>query len=75
MSRTVKDTTVKRFDYDDHEQLRCHVADFVAGSNFGRRLKMLKGLTPYELIFPRWTAEPKRFSLNSPHQMPALNTY
>ena len=29
MNRTIKDATVKRFGYDDHEQLRRHLADFV----------------------------------------------
>lgn len=39
MNRTIKDATVKRFHYDDHDQLRRHLADFVAAYNFGRRLK------------------------------------
>lgn len=30
MNRTIKDATVKRFHYDDHDQLRRHLADFVA---------------------------------------------
>src|ERR687886_628487 len=64
MNRTIKDATVKRFHYDDHEQLRRHLADFVAAYNFGRRLKTLKGLTPYEFICKRWTTEPDRFTLN-----------
>ena len=43
MNRTIKDATVKRFHYDDHDQLRSHLADFVSAYNFGRRLKTLKG--------------------------------
>ena len=50
MNRTIKDATVKRFHYASHDQLRQHLADFVAAYNFGRRLKTLKGLTPYEFI-------------------------
>ncbi|MGE3711984.1 MAG: hypothetical protein AB7G35_20245, partial [Hyphomicrobiaceae bacterium] len=42
---------------------------------FGRRLKTLKGLTPYEAICKQWTSEPERFRLNPIHQMPGLNTY
>ncbi|NRP75617.1 hypothetical protein ILFOPFJJ_06540 [Ensifer psoraleae] len=45
MNRTIKDATVRRFHYESHEQLRQHLADFAY--NFGRRLKTLKGLTPY----------------------------
>ena len=46
MNRTIKDTTVKRFHYNDHAQLRTHLGDFLAAYNFGRRLKTLNGLTP-----------------------------
>jgi transposase-like protein len=73
MNRTIKDATVKRFHYDDHDQLRRHLTDFVSAYNFGRRLKTLKGLTPYEFICKRWTSEPDRFILNPLQQMPGLN--
>ena len=73
MNRTLKEATVKRFHYDTHDQLRTHLADFVNAYNFGRRLKTLKGLTPYEAICKTWTSEPKRFTLNPLHQMPGLN--
>src|SRR2546421_7752279 len=39
MNRTIKDVTVKRYHYDDHNQLRRHLADFVDAYNFGRRSK------------------------------------
>ena len=74
MNRTIKEATVKRFHYDDHVQLRRHLADFIDAYNFGRRLKTLKGLTPYEFICKRWTSEPERFKLDPIHQMPGLNT-
>ncbi len=73
MNRTIKDATVKRFHYESHDQLRQHLVDFVAAYNFGRRLKTLKGLTPYEFICQCWTKEPARFILNPLHQMPGLN--
>jgi transposase InsO family protein len=73
MNRTIKDATVKRFHYVSHDQLRQHLTDFVAAYNFGRRLKTLRGLTPYEFICKRWTAEPERFTLDPLHQMPGLN--
>jgi hypothetical protein len=75
MNRTIKEATVKRFHYDDHDQLRNHMANFISAYNFGRRLKTLKGLTPYEFICKRWTIEPERFTLNPIHQMPGLNNY
>jgi transposase InsO family protein len=74
MNRTIKDATVKRYHYDTHDQLRKHLADFMAAYNFGRRLKTLSGLTPYEYICKIWTSEPERFILNPIHQMLGPNT-
>ena len=74
MNRTIKEATVKRFHYDSHTQLRNHLNDFIAAYNFARRLKTLKGLTPYEFICKCWTNEPDRFTLDPIHQMPGLNT-
>jgi transposase InsO family protein len=73
MNRTIKDATVKRFYYETHDQLRSHLAGFVAAYNFAKRLKTLKGLTPYEFICKAWTKEPERFTFNPIHQIPGLN--
>jgi transposase InsO family protein len=72
MNRTIKDATVKRYHYDDHAQLRRHLADFIDAYNFGRRLKTLKGLSPYEFICKCWTSQPERFKLNPLQKMPGL---
>lgn len=74
MNRTIKDATVKRFHYDSHDQLRRHLDDFIAAYNFARRLKRLRGLTPYEFICKAWADEPSRFTQNPHHQMAGLNT-
>jgi len=42
--------TVKRYHSDRHEQLKTHLSDFINAYNYARRLKTLKGLTPYEFI-------------------------
>jgi hypothetical protein len=73
MNRTIKDATVKRFYYESHDQLRRHLVDFVSAYNFGRRLKTLKGLTPYEFICKIWTSQPQRFTLSPLQQMPGPN--
>jgi hypothetical protein len=73
MNRTIKDATVKRFHDSSHGLLRQHLTDFVAAYNFGRGLKSLGGLSPYEFICQGWTKEPGRFTLNPLHQMPGLN--
>ncbi len=74
MNRTIKEATVKRYHYDRHEELERHLADFINAYNYGRRLKTLKGLTPYEFICKTWTKEPDRFTIDPIHQMPGLNT-
>lgn len=74
MNRTIKEATVQRYHYDSHTQLQQHLNDFVNAYNFGRRLKTLKGLTPYEFICKAWTTQPERFILNPLQQMPGLNT-
>ena len=74
MNRTLKEATVHRYHYDSHQQLRRHLDDFVNAYNFARRLKTLKGLTPYEFICRTWTSQPERFNLNPLQQMPELNT-
>ena len=73
MNRTIKEATVKRFHYETHAQLTSHLANFVSAYNFARRLKTLKGLTPYEAICKAWTKEPESFNLDPIHQMPGLN--
>ncbi|MGJ3494922.1 IS481 family transposase, partial [Piscirickettsia salmonis] len=40
---------------------------FLNAYNFAKRLKALKGLTPYKEIIKWWKNEPERFRIN-PHQ-------
>ena len=70
MNRTIKDATVKRHHYDSHDQLRAHLELFVDAYNHARRLKMLRGLTPYEFIVQTWTREPERFRLDLSNHNP-----
>lgn len=73
MNRTIKEATVKRFHYQTHDQLRHHLADFVAAYNFAKRLKTLGGLPSYEFICKCWEKEPQRFNRNPHHQTPGPN--
>jgi len=74
MNRTIKEATVKRYHYDNHAQLTAHLHDFINAYNYGRRLKTLRGLTPFEYICKCWAAEPERFTLNPYHQRPGPNS-
>ena len=58
-NRTIKQTTVKHFHYDDHQQLRRHLDVFVDTYNHARRLKTLKGLTPAQFIWKQWHSNPE----------------
>jgi hypothetical protein len=42
--------------------------------NFAKRLKTLRGLTPYEHICKVWTMQPNRFKLDPLHHTVGLNT-
>ena len=74
MTRTINEAMVKRYHYDNHDQLRTHLGDFTAACNFARRLKTLNGLTPYQYICKIWTSEPDRFIIDPVQQMLGLNT-
>ena len=74
MNRTLKEATVKRYHYDNHDQLKTHLSDFVGAYNYARRLKTLKGLTPFEYICKIWTSEQERFNVNPTRHKLGLNT-
>jgi transposase InsO family protein len=67
MNRTLKDATVRRYYYDSHDQLRAHLQLFLEAYNYARRLKTLRGLTPYEFICKTWTDQPHRFRVDPTH--------
>ena len=74
MKRTIKEATVKRYHYGSHDQLRQHLATFLDAYNFAKRLKTLKGLTPFEAIYKAWTKEPDRFKSDPNHLTSGLHT-
>ena len=74
MNRTLKEATVKRYPYDSHEQLREHLAAFLDADNFARRLRTLRGLTPYEATCRAWADNPDQFRYDPTHLTSGLNT-
>jgi transposase-like protein len=74
MNRTLKDATVKKSDYQTHQHLKEHLYAFLLAYTFAKRLKTLKGLTPYEYICQCWQKEPERFTVNPCHHTLGLNT-
>ncbi len=73
MNRTLKEATVKRYYYQTHQLLKEHLQAFLNAYNFAKRLKSLKGLTPFQHICSCWQKEPHRFTLNPLHLSLGLN--
>jgi transposase InsO family protein len=74
MNRTLKEATVHRYYYTTHQQLRDHLATFLMAYNFAKRLKTLKGLSPYEFIYQQWQEQPERFISDPSHHTLGLYT-
>lgn len=72
-NKFITNQTVADWNFERLAAVKSFAVD-VQAYNFARRLKTLKGLTPYEYICKVSTAEPKRFVLDPLHQMPGLNT-
>src|ERR1700724_3649135 len=73
INRTIKEATVKRYYYQSHDHLKRHLHTFLMAYNFAKRLKTLKGPTPYEYICKIWTNEPDRFKVNPLQHNMGLN--
>ena len=74
MNRTLKEATVRRYHYETHQQLREHLEAFLNAYNFAKRLKTLRGLTPYEHICKAWADQPRQFRYDPTHLTSGLNT-
>jgi transposase InsO family protein len=68
MNRTLKEATVHRYFYETAEQLNDHLQTFLVAYNFAKRLKTLKGLTPFQFICQIWQSEPERF-ISEPYHL------
>ena len=67
MNRTLKEATVKKYYYHTHQQIKDHLHTFLSAYNFAKRLKTLKGLTPYEYIIKIWQTDPGKFNFDPLH--------
>jgi transposase InsO family protein len=73
MNRTLKEATVKKYHDQTHQHLKAHLQAFLMAYNFAKRLKTLRGLTPYEDICQCWHKAPERFTTNPYHHTLGLN--
>ncbi len=74
MNRTRKEATVYRYWYANDQQLEDHPQTFLAAYTYGKRLKALKGLTPFEFICSQWQIHPDLFTSDPSHLTLGLYT-
>ena len=67
MNRTLKEATVNRYHYQTHQELTEHLNTFLAAYNYAKRLRALKGLTPYEFILKTYQDNCTIFKINPHH--------
>ena len=72
MNHTLKEATIKRFHYETAEELNTHLQTFLLAYNFAKRLKRLKGVTPYEFVCAEWRKNPSSFIREPTHYPPGL---
>jgi hypothetical protein len=60
--------------YRDGQYIRADLQLVLDAYNHARRLKTLRGFTPYEFICQVWTKESDRFRLDPSHHIPAPYT-
>lgn len=53
--------------YGSHAELREHLKAFLLAYNFAKRLKTLRGRTPYEFVCAEWQKAPERFDRDPTH--------
>jgi transposase-like protein len=70
MNRTIQEATVNKYFYENYEELKEHLSYFLKAYNCGKRLKTLKGLTPYEFIIKAWQNDQQKFITNPHHHTP-----
>jgi hypothetical protein len=73
MNRPRREATVQKYYYQTHQHLKEQLHTFLMADNFAKRLKPLRGLTPYEYICQCWHKEPDRFTINPYHHTIGLN--
>jgi transposase-like protein len=74
MNRTLKEATVNTFTYANHKELKEHLHAYLMAYNFAKRLKAIKGKTPWQFILNNWTTNPEYFIINPNHFLLGLNT-
>ena len=62
------------FHYASHDELKQHLHSYLMAYNFAKRLKAIKGKTPWQFILNQSIINPEYFMLNPNHFLRGLNT-
>ena len=76
MNKQIKNNTVKRYHYDNFEQLESHLHKYLQAYNLAKRLTSLKYLTPYQKMFAFYKQNKDNFkNWNKETEFLGLNNY
>ena len=64
MNRRLKDATIKKYHYKDHDRLKKHLNNFIMAYNYAQPLGALKGLCPFEEILRYSRLQPEKYKIN-----------
>ncbi len=73
MNKTIKDATIKMFQYENIMQFKLNLYDFLNFYNCSKKLKALKQKTPLEFLKEKFKIKPKLFKKNPDHFCVGLN--
>ena len=73
MNKTLKDATIKMFQYDSIDQFKVNIQDFLTFYNRRKKLSALKRLSPFDFLKNKAKIFPKLFHKNIDHLCSGLN--
>ena len=73
-NRTLKEASVQQYHYQNADELNAHLQTFLQVYNGGKRLKKLRGQTPYEFMCAQFAQNPGIFIRDPTHDFSGLYT-
>jgi transposase InsO family protein len=74
MVRTLKEATTRAFHFEQINELRRHIADYLTAYNFAKQLKALRWKTPYETLQALYQSRAELFRTSPDHFTPGPYT-
>ena len=73
MNKTLKDATIKMFEYDTVEQFKVNMHDFLNYYNCSKKLKAIGRKSPFTFLREKYKINPKLFTKNPDHHCVGLD--